>query len=57
MWKNAAIRGAEAVETVSIMPVSLVAKAETGKILRKGMHLMMLQSTIQPLDGVGKDNG
>jgi hypothetical protein len=39
--------GLEAVETVSIMPVSLVSSlkgaSKAGKILRKGMHLMMLK--------------
>jgi hypothetical protein len=41
MWKNAAIRGGlEAMETVSVMPVSLVSslKGSAGKILRKSMH-------------------
>jgi hypothetical protein len=41
MWKNAAIRGRlEAMETVSVMPVSLaVLKGfKAGKILRKSMH-------------------
>jgi hypothetical protein len=51
--KNAAIRGGlEAMETVSVMPVSLVSslrgfKAE--KILRKSMHLMMLKGTLTQL--------
>jgi hypothetical protein len=42
MWKNAAIRGGlEAMETVSVMPVSLVSSLKVSKqekILRKSMH-------------------
>jgi hypothetical protein len=42
MWKNAAIRGGlEAMETVSVMPVSLVSSLkgfQKRKILRKSMH-------------------
>jgi hypothetical protein len=46
--------GLEAMETVSVMPVSLkaVLKGFKGKILRKSMHLMMLKGT---LDTVGID--
>jgi hypothetical protein len=42
MWKNAAIRGGlEAMETVSVMPVSLVSSLKgvsKREILRKSMH-------------------
>jgi hypothetical protein len=55
MWKNAAIRGGlEAMETVSVMPVSLVSSLKgfpKGKILRKSMHLMMLKGTLDTAVG------
>jgi hypothetical protein len=57
MWKNAAIRGGlEAMETVSVMPVSLMSSlrgaSKAGKILRKGMHLMMLKGTLDTAVGM-----
>jgi hypothetical protein len=57
MWKNAAIRGGlEAMETVSVMPVSLVSSlkgvSKAGKILRKSMHLMMLKGTLDTAVGI-----
>jgi hypothetical protein len=42
-------------ETVSVMPVSLVSSLkgfQSGKILRKSMHLMMLKGTLDTAVGI-----
>jgi hypothetical protein len=58
MWKNAAIQGVlKPWKLFLYVPVSLVSSkgSKAGKILRKGMHLMMLKGTLDTArwDGMG----
>jgi hypothetical protein len=52
MWKNAGYTRRAAMETVSVMPVSLVNCSKgfpSGKNTQKSMHLMMLKGTLTQL--------
>jgi hypothetical protein len=54
MWKNAAIRGLEAMETVSVMPVSLVSSLKgvpKGKY-SESLCIMMLKGTLDTAVGI-----
>ena len=56
MWKNAGLRaGLEAMETVTVMPASLLSSlkgaTKTGKILRKGIQLYMMKGVLDTATG------